>query len=203
MGFTLTEFEELTKRHGSYGSWAIWEYSRSRVQEKKTSIIEENLADLHSRYILIGLNISSEIETWGNFRGGKHDRKLKYAFNDSPIRGAYMTDLFKNIVKVKSTDLAKYLKDRPEIIEKNVLMFIDEMQDLKISPETQFIILGSENNSHVANFYRSEFQKHFINNPVIYHRHYSSIGTDRAWVESMWDAINFTSDFDEVLDKYK
>ena len=110
MSFTQIEFERLTEKHGAYGGWAIWNYTRNRREENSVKPIDENLIHLNNKYIIIGLNISSPVETWTNFRGGKHDRKLKYAFNNTKVRGSYMTDLFKGIVNSKSTELYEYIK---------------------------------------------------------------------------------------------
>ncbi len=199
MAFNENEFQLLENKYGSYGSWAVW--SDSKRQEKSTSVIRENLSDLNSRNILIGLNISADIDTWGNFRGGRHDRKLKYAFNNSFIRGAYMTDLFKNITEAKSNNIPKLLRQNPDIITRNVSMFIDEMRDLKISSATRFIVLGTEK-SILAKYFKSHFQGFFPANPVMYHRHYSSRGTDKDWVESMWKALGIKADFQQVLMQY-
>jgi len=201
MIFLLSEFEELTKKHGAWASWAVWDYEKSRHGEKNTDIIYSNIQILNIRNVIIGLNISNKVEVWGNFRGGKHDRKLKYAFNDNAIRGAYMTDLFRIETK-ESTNLAKKLKIKPELVSENVMRFIAEMRDLKITSETHFILMGTED-SILGKYYRNEFQKYFKANPVTYHRHYSSRGTDQQWVESMWKNLNITDDFNKVLIKYK
>lgn len=201
MSLLPTEFEELTEKHGAWASWAIWEYEKLRIREKSTDIILSNIEALNVRNVIIGLNISNQVDVWGNFRGGKHDRKLKYAFNDTAIRGAYMTDLFRIEMK-ESTSLAKKLKIQPELISENVLRFVDEMGDLKITAETRFILMGTEE-SILGKYYRKEFQKYFKDNPVTYHRHYSSRGTDKAWVESILRCLNINVDFEELLHKYK
>lgn len=194
-----SELEKLAE-HGKWASWAIWEYGKSRISEKSIGVILSNIEDLNVRNVVIGLNISKPVELWGNFRGGKHDRKLKYAFNDTAIRGAYMTDLFR-IQTEKSTNLAQELRIKQELIPENVLRFVDEMRDLKITPETRFILMGAEE-SILGKYYRKEFQKHFKENPVVYHRHYSSRGTDKAWVESMRKRLNINGEFEEILLKY-
>ncbi len=58
--------------------------------------------------------------------------------------------------------------------------------------------MGTEN-SYTGKLYRSDFQKYFINNEIIYHRHYSSISTDRDWVESMWDKLQLKYDINNSL----
>ncbi|MVN22556.1 hypothetical protein [Mucilaginibacter arboris] len=203
MTFTKTEFENIKEKHGKYASWAVWNYSKNKIKEKSVDCINENLNILNSRYVFVGLNISNEIGTWGNFRGGKHDRKLKYAFNDSSLKGSYMTDLFKNIINPKSNDFYKFIKDKTDVIEENVLGFVQEMNDLKVSTETCFIVLGTEE-SITGKLFKEYFQRHFTNTSIIYHRHYSSRGFDKDWVESIWETLNIKNlDFNKVLENYK
>ncbi len=198
--YSLTEFNSLTKKHGSWSSWAIWEFEKSREKEKNTEIISQNIASLNVRNIIIGLNISNKVTTWGNFRGGKHDRKLKYAFNDSVIRGAYMTDLFR--INEKSSSVLKiYLSNNPKCVEENVFRFVSEMRDLNINSDTRFILLGTED-SVLGKYFKSEFQKYFNDNPLVFHRHYSSRGTDKAWVESIWSALEINANYEFMLEKY-
>ena len=113
-----------------------------------------------------------------------------------------MTDLFKNIVNSKSSDFYQFIKDKPQLIQENVLKFEEEMRDIKISDATCFVILGTEK-SITANFFRQYFQKYFANNKIIYHRHYSSRGSDKEWVESIWESLNIASSFSEIIEKYK
>ena len=63
--YSKAEIEKIKKEFGKFSSWAIWDSQN----EKNTSVIEENLQLLHSNFIFLGLNISKEIDIWGNFRG--------------------------------------------------------------------------------------------------------------------------------------
>ncbi|EKD95451.1 MAG: hypothetical protein ACD_24C00485G0005 [uncultured bacterium] len=50
---------------------------------------------------------------WSNFHGvGIHDRKLKYVCNDNELRGSYIKDIFKGIIRVQSTRFKKSLTDK-------------------------------------------------------------------------------------------
>lgn len=86
------EYEELKRKYGSYGSWAVWRHRH----ESDTSVIDEHVEELHPRFIFLGLNVSQSLGSaaWVNFHGGKHARKLKYALNDTKLRGSYLTDIF-------------------------------------------------------------------------------------------------------------
>jgi len=86
--YSMTEYLYLKEKYGNVASWALW----NDDNEKDTSIIEENIGLLHSRFVGIGLNISKPVSTWSNFRGGKHDRKLRKTFNNGRLKGFYLTD---------------------------------------------------------------------------------------------------------------
>jgi hypothetical protein len=202
MHFTEAEFKKLSSTYGKYAGWAIWNYSRSRDIERSTSIIDDNIALLNSRNVIVGLNVSAPIDIlWSNFRGGTHDRKLKYAFNDT-IRGSYITDLYKGIVNPSSVELDKYISKNPDILQENVQFFLEEMKSIRLSMESRFIILGVENGI-LARHFNKHFQRHFLSNPVVYYRHYSSRGTDKEWVEGIWRKLDIQNHFGSVLSKYK
>ena len=202
MNLTPEEFNNLTNSFGSYGSWAIWSNAKSRSAEKLTNPIFENIGLLNSKHVIIGLNISKPVSTWGNFRGGTHDRKLKYAFNDTELKGSYMTDLFKDVVNPNSVSFFKYIEAQPHLIQQNVELFKKEMSAIKITTDTTFILMGTET-SYLAILYNKYFRIHFPHVKVIHHRHYSSRGSDQEWVESMWQTLGIDLNYNEVLQRYK
>ena len=112
MMFSIEKYQELSAKYGQLASWAIWDYRNPN----DTTIINTNLDQLNSRFVLLGLNFSRIIikhwPNWSNFHDNTHARKLKYACNDSKLRGSYMTDLFKNVVKSRSTNIMKMLPYR-------------------------------------------------------------------------------------------
>ena len=81
-------------------------------------------------------------------------------------------------------------------------LFKQEMSDLKISSGTTFILMGTEQ-STLATLYKKYFQIHFPDARTIYHRHYSSRGSDQEWVESMWRTLGIELEYQDVLQKYK
>ncbi len=201
MSFNVSEFQELTNKYGRYAGWAIWEYEKLRAREASTDCIYHNLADLNSKNIVIGLNVSASIDKdWQNFRGGRHDRKLKYAFNDSVLRGSYITDLYKGIIDPNSLSLHRGLEKG--IIEENVEFFNQEMRDIGLSRDSRFILLGTET-SIVGMHFKMYFQKYFPANPAIFYRHYSSRGTDENWVTGIWSRLGIQKNFEETLILYK
>lgn len=150
---------------------------------KETSLIKENLEELHSRYVFLALNISAPLtKTWSNFHGGKHDRKLVRACNRTHLRGSYITDIFKGIENPDSSALKNIPED---IIMENVHFFEQEMKDVKVNDDTIFILLGTKT-SLLSNYFNKYFKKNYGNNKVINYYHYSYYGiTDNNWVNGL------------------
>lgn len=193
--FSKQEFQIIKERFGEHASWAIWDLAN----ESNTTVIENNWDMLHSRFVGIGLNISQKVSLWGNFRGGKNDRKLKYAFNHCGSEGFYLTDLIKNVVEKNSFRLMEKVKSKEIEIEDHVTSFIEEMQVLKIQDTTKFLVFGNA----ARELFESYYDKHFPENKVYFLKHYSSRGTDEDWVHNVWDRLNIEGNFNSVLDHYQ
>lgn len=131
------KFFEIKEKYGTFTTWAVW----NSENESDTKIIEDNISELHSNWILIGLNISKPVKVWGNFRGGKHDRKLKKAFSNTYILGAYMTDLIKKSEK-SSNEIVKAIKQGTLNIKEHVKSFVEEVNFVGVNEKTKFIVFG-------------------------------------------------------------
>lgn len=108
--YDIDEYNSLTSKYGSYASWAIWNYEQST----DTAIIDQNFDQLHSKFVLLGLNISRPLtdKPWSNFHDNTHARKIKYACNDTKLRGSYITDIFKGVVEPQSAQFTNILTDK-------------------------------------------------------------------------------------------
>jgi hypothetical protein len=195
--YSIEDYKKLTSKYGIYASWAIWNYKNSN----DTTIIDQNFEQLHSKYILLGLNISRPLnKKWANFHDNTHARKLNYACNGTKIRGSYMTDLFKGIVKSRSTNFENILTDK--IISENVDFFNQEMVDIKIDCDSQFIIFGAPISMTARLF--NEYYKNNYRNHTIYYYHYSYFTlTDREWVSGFWKKLNINQNYDLTIMKYR
>lgn len=173
----------LCLKYGDFSSWAIWDDNNVR----DTSIIETNFRQLHSKYVLLGLNISGRLSSkWSNFHFVRHDRKLRFACNNTELRGSYMTDIFKGIVEPKSSFIREKLSD--EIIKENVELFNQEMKDVKINDNTKFIIFGTPS-STLAKYFDKYFKQDY-KNEIIHYYHYSYYRlTDKAWVTGFLEKV--------------
>ena len=105
-------------------------------------MIDVHWNEIHCRYVLVGLNISKLLpnDPWRNFHGGKHDRKLLMACNQTKLRGSYLTDLFKGIDTASSKELSDILSQGQINIDSQVKLFQEEMKDNKLTPES--VIFG-------------------------------------------------------------
>ncbi|HJX84388.1 MAG TPA: hypothetical protein VJ723_08610 [Candidatus Angelobacter sp.] len=135
----VQQFENIKQKHGSYASWAVWadasEKPKSNMGDVSHFKSESILCLLKNNIVMVGLNISRPVsEPFMNFHDPNpraNDFKIRYAFKDSAYYGAYMTDIIKFFEEVASPNVMKYLQKHPEIIEKNLRTFREEMQDLK------------------------------------------------------------------------
>ncbi len=192
--YNINKYKALVAKYGSYSSWAIWNHEKAI----DTTVIDQNFAQLHSKFVLLGLNVSRTLNSrlWSNFHDNTHARKLKYACNDTILRGSYMTDIFKDLAEPTATNIQNMLSDK--LVRENVDMFNQEMKDVKLNEDSQFIIFGN-----LAREYFSKYFKQDYKNNIIYQKHYSARGTDKEWVKGFWNKLNITQDFESIIKKYK
>jgi len=191
--YTLKEYKNLKKKYGAYSSWAIYNPSN----ESDTEIIDRTYKKLHAKYVFLGLNISKLLKksSWSNFRGGKHDRKLKYACEKNKLSGSYLTDIFKDLPESNSSKVRKYIQKHSEEIKKNVSHFKKEMRDIKINKNTAFIVLGSDS-SFLLKCFNDYLKNEYKNNKVFNYYHYSYYKlTDKKWVEGLWKKLGIKRKF--------
>ncbi len=196
--YDKNEYKQLVSKYGAYSSWAVWDYKK----ESDLTIIGQQVECLNSRNVFLALNISAPLvgEPWCNFHGGKHDRKIKYACNDTQLRGSYITDIFKGLDELHSSNVESKLT--PEKIDQNVRDFSQEMRDIKLASDSKFIVFGTPD-SFIANCFNQYFRQDF-KNEVVYHYHYSYYKlTDKQWVEGLWKKLGITSDFENTVAKYR
>lgn len=198
--YTEIKYEELKKKYGSCSSWAIW----NEKDQKDTNVIKQNIKELNTNYVFVGLNIASLLREppWSNFHGGKHDRKLMYACNDTKqLRGSYLTDIFKNLPRSKASEVKKYLKENPKFLEKNVASFKKEMDDIKVNKDTVFVVLGV-NSSLVLKYFKKDFQPKlkykYEDKNILNYNHYSDYKIpDEEWVNELYGKLGIAEVFNK------
>ncbi len=196
--YTIDQYRALTEKYGAYSSWAIWDAN----DPYSTALIDQNFEQLHSRFVLLGLNISRPLpgNAWSNFHDNTHAHKLKYTCNDTNLRGCYITDIFKGIVAARTEKFERLLTD--QVIKENVSFFEQEMQDIQLAQESQLIVFGTPH-SLLARCFSEYFQPHF-GNPVLYFYHYAYYTlTDKEWVTGFWRQLGIVQDFDATATRYR
>jgi len=196
--YTEEEYQEIKEKYGKYASWAIWNENDMGDLE----VIEDNIDQLHSKYVFLALNMSKSVKTWSNwenFHGGSpHDRKLMYALNRTKLRGSYLTDLFKGIPQKDSNKFEENLTESD--IKQNVKFFKEEMKDIKLKPHSTFVILGKTN---TYNLFKEHFKPHFENKAVPYY-HYSYYGlSDEEWVKELWKKLGIDEEYSQIHESFK
>ena len=197
--YTSDKFARLTSKYGGYASWAIWDYQT----QSDPSVINECSDELHSKFVLLALNISGTLndQQWANFHYGPSNiRKLKYACNNTLLRGSYITDLFKGIPEKQSMMFKTLLTEK--IIYENVDFFRKEMSDIGLDASSKFIVFGTPS-SLIAQYFNQYFKGEF-HNQVIYHYHYSYYGiSDKEWVMGLWRKLGINQSFELTVSSYK
>ena len=134
------EFENIKKEYGSVCSWAIWTKAgikpKSNISDMEIFDLEKNdklLEILNTNVVMVALNFARACEfekPFMNFHDSNphgQDFKIRYAFENTPYYGAYMTDIIKNFPMLNSNDVGKHLKKNPDIVKKEIEYFENEL----------------------------------------------------------------------------
>jgi hypothetical protein len=103
-----------------------------------------------------------------------------YAFNESPYRGAYMTDIIKGEIEAKSNRLKERIQLGQVDVEKHISAFRFEMDELGVNKDALFILFGGDVKRLFAKWLACTYPNYAACS------HYSRRGTDAEWVEDSW-----------------
>ena len=136
-------FESIRNKYGKVASWAIWEACGDRPKSNMSARsvfdlrLNPSLLDtIQTNVIMVGLNFSRDIQSiydFANFHDENphaNDFKIRYAFEDTPYYGAYMTDALKNLVIPNAQNVRDYLKKNPKAIQPHMVQLEHEISDL-------------------------------------------------------------------------
>jgi hypothetical protein len=174
-------FDKITQKYGSVASWAIWDEFGERPKSNMSNIkvldpdINTNLLQsINNNVIMVGLNFARPVNfdiPYMNFHDSNphaNDFKIRYAFNNTIFYGAYMTDVIKNYPEINSKNVEKHIKENPEIIDKSINEFVEEL-----------IFIGSNNpvvfcfGSQTYNLLKIKLEKKYYKQlvPLIHYSH--------------------------------
>ena len=147
-------FDRIKEKHGPYASWAVWSEpdGRPKSNQGDLTVLDPDrnpalLGMLRSDVVMVGLNLSRDRPPpFGNFHDARaegQDYKIRFAFTGTPFYGAYMTDIIKGVVMLKSGNLMRYLAADPHVVAESVECLLEEFDDLKSESPTVIAFGGS------------------------------------------------------------
>jgi len=136
------KYKEIEKEYGYVCSWAVWEKTddtpKSNIADMSIFNINKNpqlLKILQPNIVMVALNFARDTSDFQkpfmNFHDSNpygQDYKIRYAFEDTPYYGAYMTDIIKNYPEVNSKKVFQTLKKDPNKVKENIDFFEKELK---------------------------------------------------------------------------
>ena len=211
----LEKFNFIKQKYGHVASWAIWkevgETPKSNMEDLNILDPQQNpnlLSKLKPDVVFVGLNTSidiTDLEPFSNFHPTSphaQDYKTRFALKDTELWGGYMTDIIKNHVGMNAQEVMNYLSANPEVEEKNIEIFRDELKDLGTENPT-IIAFGNAAHNILTNNLNNEFNifqvthySHFIN-PDEYRKKFESL------IKEIQMNSEIRKDNSKVLKSYK
>ena len=139
---TREKFDFIKEKYNQQASWAVWakqgDTPTSNMGDMSVLDPDRNktlLSELNPHVVLVALNFSIDIKhkSWENFhkyRPHATDFKTRYALRDTPLWGAYMTDILKDYPEKDSQKVNAHLKKHPELEQQNITRFRQEITDI-------------------------------------------------------------------------
>ena len=197
---TREQFEFIKSKYGLHASWAVWadegDTPKSNMGDLRVldpEINKDLLSELNPNVVLVGLNISRGAihEPFGNFhdkRPAATDFKTRFAVKNSPLWGAYMTDIIKDFDQKISGKVIKYLKKNPSFEQENVNTFYQELSDIGSVAPTM-IAFGNITYDILQRNFKNKFQ--ILKIP--HYASYVSKETYREEVRSVWKSLELAT----------
>jgi len=172
------DFFAIKKKYGQHASFAVWSSPESKTKEMVGDLgvfehesISSTLAQIHTRYILIGLNVSRALVSrpFANFHDGSRfsqDYKLRYALNGSALWGAYITDIFKDVEEVDSVKIMKFMNGNREVVDHHIKNLQREIADVSPHESTKIVAIGAASYTVLKKYFSASHE-------VLRIRHYA------------------------------
>lgn len=183
-------FTEIKNKYGQWVSWAIW--SQQKTANAKCGIGDLSVFDftqnnnrslLHVNYVLVGLNASRDVsgdgegaqDNFANFHSSYKyatDYKIRAALADTPVWGAYMTDVLKDYIELSSGNVDKAIRENSIDYNEHFPILLNEIT-----------ILGAENATFVAFGKSTEklLKLALPNAKIVYVPHYANYNSVDAY----------------------
>ncbi|HEY1085742.1 MAG TPA: hypothetical protein VGE34_03400 [Candidatus Saccharimonadales bacterium] len=196
MSISRDRFDSINNKWGDFASWAIWSPvlpgDRPKANIGDLSVLNPDtnstlLRILNPNVAMLGLNaatrpIAGKLSNFHDSYARGNDFKIRYAFQDTPYWGAYMTDVFKGLHETDSQKVLSYARDNPKEILKQINQLRDELKDLH-TEDPLLIAFGDQAyaavQAHLGDSYR-----------VVKVMHYAHQIGKEAYRENVLEAIN-------------
>lgn len=175
---TSEKFEFIKSKYQFWSSWAVWadegDTPKSNIGDLSVLDPKMNsnlLSILNPNFVLVALNISrGDIKIpFANFHDARPeatDFKIRYAIKNTPLWGAYMTDIIKDFDEKISGKVVKYLKENKNFENENTNFFLKELSDIG-SQNPTLIAFGNDTfnilNRKFANRFKILKVPHYAN----------------------------------------
>lgn len=187
-----TQYNTIYEKYKYVASWAVWKDKECPNEKNNIGDVsmfhnptDELLRQLKTNVVFVGLNISKPLEIpFENFHSTSihaHDYKMRYALKDTPLWGAYMTDVFKGFEQIDSSKVVSYFRKNRNELEYHIQELRNEISLLSDTPI--LIAIGNAAYKVLNDAFNDEF--------VIYKiPHYSSNSSKEEIRECILDIIS-------------
>ena len=146
---TREQYQSIGTNYGHVCSWAFWEKvdkkPKSNIANMDVFDLDKNsnlLKTLQTDVIMVALNFARDItfqKPFMNFHDANphaQDFKIRYAFEETPFYGAYMTDIIKDFPMLSSKDVLSHLKANPNDVTTQLNRFRKEIAFITVGVPT-------------------------------------------------------------------
>lgn len=189
------EYNELYEKYGKVASWTIWSQPTDRPKSNmgRLDVFDdpELLSKINTGFVFVALNGSGVHDgyfdpnkAWNSFHSDNphgHDYKLRFALNDTPFWGSYITDIIKYFSEVDSGKVVKYLKNNQDIIVKNIEVFKDELRLL--GGDSVIVALGDSSYNIITNNMQGNYR-------ICKIKHYSYLMSKEKYREEVLETLS-------------
>lgn len=191
---TSEKFEFIKSKYQFWSSWAVWadegDTPKSNIGDLSVLDPKMNsnlLSILNPNFVLVALNISrGDIKIpFANFHDARPeatDFKIRYAIKNTPLWGAYMTDIIKDFDEKISGKVVKYLKENKNFENENANFFLKELSDIG-SQNPTLIAFGND----TFNILNRKFANRF---KILKVPHYANYTGQEKYREQVHSIIN-------------
>ena len=176
----LERFNRIKEKYQYYASWAVWAEGEMPMHNVgDLSVLDPTfnkqlLEQLNPNIVLVALNIAAADieEPWGNFHSEWHhaqDYKIRHVMRDTPLWGAYMTDIIKDHPELVASNVEKFLGRNPDVEREHVESFKQELTDIG-AEKPKLIAFGNvvyniltRNLGNEFKIFRIRHYSHFMN----------------------------------------